>query len=95
MEGPDHSEKMPSVMDIQLQRLAAHVRADSALGPLLPDLVAVYRGVLEKLDREPARVTVTDPSTRQPAEIKSASSAFNTSYSATLAIRMTGRCCQD
>jgi len=70
VEGPDHSEKMPSVMDIQLHRLAAHVSADSALGPLLPDLVTTYRQLLERLDREPARVTVTDPSTRQPAELK-------------------------
>ncbi|MGH7712590.1 MAG: alpha/beta fold hydrolase [Gemmatimonadaceae bacterium] len=69
VEGPDHSEKFPSIMDIQLERLAAFARSDSAIGALAPDLVGVYRQTLQRFEREPARVTLTDPATRQPTEV--------------------------
>ncbi|HJU74358.1 MAG TPA: alpha/beta fold hydrolase [Gemmatimonadaceae bacterium] len=69
VEGPDHSEKLPSVMDVQLERLAAYARSDSSIGALVPDLVGTYKQVLEKLEREPARVTLNDPNTRHPTQV--------------------------
>jgi pimeloyl-ACP methyl ester carboxylesterase len=56
-------------MDIQLQRLAEFARADSTIGALVPDLVALYRQALQRLEREAARVTLPDPATRQPTEV--------------------------
>jgi len=63
VEGPDHSEKWPSVMDLQLERLAQYAREDTTVGRLAPDLVGTLRTLLDRLEREPARV----PSTDQPA----------------------------
>lgn len=60
VEGPDHSEKWPSVMDVQLDRLAQYAREDATIGRLAPDLVVTLRGLLDRLDREPARVPATD-----------------------------------
>lgn len=70
VEGPDHSEKFPSILDIQLQRLAAYARADSTIGSLVPDLVAMHRRNLQRLERDPARLTLNDPVTRQPTEVR-------------------------
>lgn len=69
VEGPDHSEKWPSVMDVQLQRMALHAREDPSIGTLAPDLVATVRQVLQQLERQPATITLTDPVTRQPTAV--------------------------
>jgi pimeloyl-ACP methyl ester carboxylesterase len=61
---------VPEILDIQLQRLAAFARADSAIGSLVPDLVAMHRQTLARLEREPVRVTLNDPITRQPTEVR-------------------------
>ncbi len=60
VEGPDHNEKWPSVMDIQIQRLALYAREDPTIGRLAPDLAGSLRDLLDRLDREPARVPATD-----------------------------------
>jgi pimeloyl-ACP methyl ester carboxylesterase len=60
-EGPDHTRKLPSNVDLQLQQIAALVRADTALQPEIPDFLALMRQVLEKLEREPAFVEVLVP----------------------------------
>jgi pimeloyl-ACP methyl ester carboxylesterase len=56
VEGPDDSEKLPSTADLQLRRLARFAREDSVIGRLAPDLAATFRALVERLDREPARV---------------------------------------
>jgi pimeloyl-ACP methyl ester carboxylesterase len=63
VEGPDESEKFPLVFDQNLYRLAAAVRADATLGPLVPDLVAMYDSARARLRREPARLRVPHPVT--------------------------------
>jgi pimeloyl-ACP methyl ester carboxylesterase len=60
VEGPDHNEKLPSVMDVQLERLALYAREDPTIGKLASDLVGTLRALLERLEREPARVPSTD-----------------------------------
>jgi pimeloyl-ACP methyl ester carboxylesterase/predicted DCC family thiol-disulfide oxidoreductase YuxK len=54
-EGPDHTYKLPSRIQRHLEDLAARLRDDPRWRPYLPDLVGTLRGVLERLDREPAR----------------------------------------
>jgi pimeloyl-ACP methyl ester carboxylesterase len=61
VEGPDDNEKRPLVMDQNLERLAAVVRDDRTLGPLVPDLVVTYDSALARLRREPARLRVPNP----------------------------------
>ncbi|HEX9755485.1 MAG TPA: alpha/beta fold hydrolase [Gemmatimonadales bacterium] len=56
VEGPEHNEKLPSVWDLQLERLAWYTRNDPTIGRLAPDLVATWREILERVDREPIRL---------------------------------------
>ncbi len=68
-EGPDHTEKLPSTSDEAVRRLARIAAADATIGAMVPDLYATLKRVLERLAKEPARVTVTDRKTNQPVEL--------------------------
>jgi len=60
VEGPDHTWKLPLMLDVQLEKLALLVARDERVGPKVPDLVALLRRVLDRLGREPAVVTIGD-----------------------------------
>ncbi len=68
-EGPDHTEKLPSTSDEAVRRLARIVAADPTVGPQAPDLYATLQRVLQKLAKEPAKVTITDRRANKPVEI--------------------------
>lgn len=68
-EGPDHTEKLPSTSDNAVRRLAKIAAADPEIGPKAPDLYATLKRVLEKLEKEPAKVTVTDRRANKPVEL--------------------------
>jgi len=69
-EGPDHTDKLPSTSDESIRRLSRMVAADPNIGPKMPDLYATLKRVLDRLDKEPAVVTVTDQRTKKPVELK-------------------------
>jgi pimeloyl-ACP methyl ester carboxylesterase/predicted DCC family thiol-disulfide oxidoreductase YuxK len=56
-EGPDHTYKLPSRIARQLEVIAA--RSRTAM-PAAPGLLETIRGVLERVEREPARVRFVD-----------------------------------
>lgn len=60
-EGPDHTWKLPSQVDVVLQRLSEKAQ--------LPHLQDQMRQVIEQLVRSPAVVETTHPVTRQPITI--------------------------
>jgi pimeloyl-ACP methyl ester carboxylesterase len=64
VEGPDDNEKLPLVLDQNLARMAAALRADTLLGRLAPDLVAIYDTALIRLRQTPATLRVPNPLTR-------------------------------
>jgi pimeloyl-ACP methyl ester carboxylesterase len=68
-EGPDHTEKLPSTSDNAIKRLAKIAAADPDIGPKAPDLYATLKRVLAKLERQPARVTITDRRINKPVEL--------------------------
>jgi pimeloyl-ACP methyl ester carboxylesterase len=68
-EGPDHTYKLPSNIQRHLEDLSAVVKADSALGKEIPDLLGLMRQVFDRLDQQPAVVSITDPLTRQPVKV--------------------------
>lgn len=68
-EGPDHTEKLPSTSDEAVRRLARIAAADPVIGPQAPDLYTTLQRVLEKLKKEPAKVTVTDRRGNKPVEL--------------------------
>jgi pimeloyl-ACP methyl ester carboxylesterase len=55
-EGPDHTFKLPSNIETNLERLAGLVRADPVYGPLMPDLTATLDDVLADLAANPRTV---------------------------------------
>jgi len=64
-EGPDHTYKLPGVIQKHLEDVAALVKADPALGKEIPDFLALMKSVFDRLEKEPARVEITDPRTKQ------------------------------
>jgi pimeloyl-ACP methyl ester carboxylesterase len=60
-EGPNHTWKLPSQVDIVLQRLAGKAQ--------LPHLQVQMREVIDRLAEAPAVVETTHPVTRQPARV--------------------------
>jgi pimeloyl-ACP methyl ester carboxylesterase len=68
-EGPDHTEKLPSTSDTAVRRLAKIAAGDPDIGKQAPDLYATLQRVMQKLEREPARVTVTDRRSGKPVEL--------------------------
>lgn len=65
VEGPDHTIKLPSNSQAQLERVAARARADPNVSRAVPDFIALVRSVLERLERDPATVEVTNPVTKE------------------------------
>ena len=69
-EGPDHTDKLPSTSDASIRRLSALVAKDPDLGPKMPDLTGTLKRVLDRLEKEPVTVTITDQRTRKPVDVK-------------------------
>ena len=57
-EGLDQTFKLPGNVQVNLEKLAALVRADSFYSTAMPDLLAAIRKLLEQLERQPATVQV-------------------------------------
>jgi pimeloyl-ACP methyl ester carboxylesterase len=60
-EGPEQTYKLPWTMDVQFRKLALLAAADSGLAGKVPDLVALYDRVVERLRREPVIIPVAHP----------------------------------
>lgn len=69
-EGPDHTDKLPSTSDKSLERLGQIVAKDSEIGSKMPDLVGTLKRVLDRLEKEPLTITITDQKNRKPVEVK-------------------------
>ncbi len=69
-EGQNHTHKLPSTSDGMLRQLAKLVAADPTVGPKMPDMIGVLKRILDRLDKEPISVRITDPRTRQPVDLK-------------------------
>ena len=69
-EGPDHTDKLPSTSDESIKRLAQIVAKDPVIGSKMPDLTATLKRVLDRLEKEPVTVTITDQRTKKPVDIK-------------------------
>ncbi len=69
-EGPDHTDKLPSTSDASIRRLSALVAKDPELGPKMPDLTGTLKRTLDRLEKEPVTVTITDQRNRKPVDVK-------------------------
>jgi len=69
-EGPNSTDKLPSTSDKSLKKLAAIAAADPEIGSKVPDLAGTLKRVLDRLEKEPATVTITDRRSNKPVDIK-------------------------
>jgi pimeloyl-ACP methyl ester carboxylesterase len=69
-EGPNHTQKLPSISEKQIatiSKLAAH---DPTVGALVPDMAGLMARVLDRLEKQPAIVRVTDRRSNKPVDLK-------------------------
>ncbi len=69
VEGPNHTYKLPSTMDVQFNKLALMAKEDPAIASKVPDLNALLDRVLDKLRSNPMLVSVRDPKGGGPLQI--------------------------
>lgn len=69
VEPLDHTEKLPSDLQSLLEEVSRRAREDAAVRAALPDLVAAVREIDERLERDPVRVSLTDPRSGRSGEI--------------------------
>lgn len=69
-EGPDHTDKLPSTSDKSLERLARLVAKDTDIGAKMPDLVATLKRILDRFEKEPVTVSITDQRTRKEVDVR-------------------------
>lgn len=70
VEGLNHTYKLPSTMDTQFHKIALLARQDPNVNKEVPDLIALYKKVVKKLNKKPAEVEVKSPLTRAPMKVK-------------------------
>ncbi len=58
--GPDNLLKLPSVWDSQISILSRLAAEDSNVSKVVPDMEVLMRRVMERLERNPVTITVTD-----------------------------------
>lgn len=69
-EGTDHLLALPSVWDMLIKKLSYFAAEDSHVNKIVPDMEALYRRVLDKLERNPVTLTVNDERTKHPLNIR-------------------------
>src|SRR6185503_4946974 len=69
IEGPDHTYKLPSNVQNNLEQIAQVYKADAKVGKAIPDLLGLMQTLLDRLEKQPATVEVTDPDTKQKVKV--------------------------
>lgn len=69
-EGQDNLVNLPSVWDTLIKKLSYFASEDTAVNKLVPDMEALYRRVLDRMERNPVTLTVTDAQTKRPVIIR-------------------------
>lgn len=69
-EGQDNLVNLPSVWDTLIKKLSYFAGEDARVNKLAPDMEALYRRVLYKLERHPVTLTVNDAQAKRPVPIR-------------------------
>ena len=69
IEGPDHTNKLPSTYRRHLEMVNQLVKADAELSKTIPDFISLVNRVVTRLDKEPATVAAKDPLTKQTVKV--------------------------
>ena len=77
VEGLNHTFKLPSTMDVQFRKIALMSNADPNVHQEVPDLLALYKRVVQQLDKVPVELTIKSPINKKPMNIKINGDALN------------------
>ncbi len=69
VEGPAHTIKLPSNIQKHLEHIDRLVKADASLSKEIPSFLSLVGEVLERVERAPVTVEVTDPRTKQNVKV--------------------------
>lgn len=69
IEGPAHTIKLPSTIQKHLEQIDQLVKADPNLTKDIPSFLTLVKTVLDRVDRAPVTVEVTDPNTKQVTSV--------------------------
>jgi pimeloyl-ACP methyl ester carboxylesterase len=69
VEGPDHTNKLPSNIQRQVEQISALVERDPVWSRHIPNFLELVASVLERLEREPVTATAADPETGEPVAV--------------------------
>jgi pimeloyl-ACP methyl ester carboxylesterase len=69
-EGADNLVALPGVWDLLIRKLSYFASRDAGAAKNFPDVETLYRRVLDKLERAPLTLTVTDARTNRPTQIR-------------------------
>ena len=69
-EGQNHTDKLPLTSDASLRQLAQLAARAPELQGKVPDLFATLKRVLDRFEKEPAIVRITDQRSKKPVDIK-------------------------
>ncbi|HEX8154048.1 MAG TPA: alpha/beta fold hydrolase [Thermoanaerobaculia bacterium] len=68
-EGADELVALPGVWDGLIRKLGYFASEDASVNQLVPDLEALFRRVLEKLERKPLTLAITQPDTKATVDV--------------------------
>ena len=60
-EGPDHTRKLPSTLDIQVRKLSLLAAQEPAVAAEVPDMYALLQKLLARLEKQPIQVPLELP----------------------------------
>lgn len=69
-EGPDHTDKLPSTSHNSIKRLSDIVAKDPVIGAKMPNLLGTVKRTLDRLEKEPVTVSITDQRTKKPVDVR-------------------------
>jgi pimeloyl-ACP methyl ester carboxylesterase len=69
IEGPDHTDKLPSNYRKHLAMVDQLVKADPELRKTIPDFTALATKVITDLDKNPVTVEATEPNSKQKVKV--------------------------
>lgn len=68
-EGPNHTQKLPSTSQKQLETISKLVAKDPTVGAKVPDMVGLLKRILDRLEKQAATVRITDSRANRPVDL--------------------------
>ena len=68
-EGPNQTQKLPSTSQRYIENLSKLVAQDPTVGAKVPDMVRLLKEILDRLEKQPATVRITDHRANRPVDL--------------------------